>query len=261
MRALIMALVLATVPASARSEFQEFLEVEWETTATEESVLGNEISELYVILYNSGNLPTREVPMGEFYTPLEAFADSGAYSSSRALPVALDGLLCDLNPRHCSRALHPVDRTSLKTLSFHVGGFATTRGKWTTGPNDTIVIPFVEFEPTTYLKRLPQPMGWTSDKYDTPDNVDCSLWKTTCENIVESFNPYVIPMPNGMVEATIPQPGLMARIRLRADEQAESAIGLKDGFATISSGSHVQTYVDPLSKSSIEWQNEFNSRS
>lgn len=261
MRAFVIALVLAAGPAEAGLEFVEFLEVEWESSSTEETELAHEISELYLTLYNTGNLPIREIPLGDFDTPLEAFANTGGYFSSRVLPGTLDGLLCDLNPQHCSRARQSVDQDSLETLNFHVGGFAATRTRWTVGPKDTIIVPFVEFEQTTRLDRLPQPNGWTSDTYVAVDGIDCSQWKTTCEDLVKRFNPHVIPSTDGRVEATVPVPGLVTTLRLRADDMAEVAKDLGDGFETLAPDAQVRSYADPVPQASVEWQKEFNSRS
>lgn len=247
--------------AAQQIDIQQFLEVEWEASSTQETELANEISDLYVTLYNTGNLPTRTVPLGDFGTPLEALTATGAYFTPRILPPALDGLLCDLNPDHCSRDLRPVSQISLDAYDRHIGGYAASATRWTVGPDDMIVFPFVEFEQTTRLDRVQQPKGWSANDYVAAANVDCSQWDTTCEEIVRQFNPYTIPRQGGLVEATVPTLGLTANLRLRADNMGQISGALGEGFETLPAEAQVRTYVDPLPKASTEWQREFNSTS
>lgn len=262
MRILSFALIFAGNMAAAQEiEFQQFLEVEWETSATQETQLANEISDLYVTLYNTGNLPTQSVTLGEFATPLEAFAATGAYFTARVLPSALDGLLCDLNPDHCSRARQSVNQNTLDAYNSHVGGYAATTTRWTAGPDATIVVPFLEFEQTTRLDRQQQPKGWTPNNYVASPNTDCSQWATTCEEIVERFNPYTLALPNGSVEATVPTPTLSATLRLRADNMAQVAGALSDAFEILPSDAEVRAYIDPLPRASVEWQRALDSQS
>lgn len=106
---------------------------------------------LVVSLHNVGRLPSTTVHVGDegIVTP-QALTRQGIPFLEWSDEV--DNVVCDLNPKNCSRPHTPVDDASLNNLLSHVGGFAITPqslSKWTVHLQDEIVVPKLDFESST----------------------------------------------------------------------------------------------------------------
>lgn len=197
------ALVLASASASALcAQDNSAVQLVWQSISPDQSALPQEFANLYVSLYNSGNLAVRTVPLGERYIE-PAVRDAGVLHGS-GFPVALDALLCDLNKDVCDRDRRPVEAVALENATDHIGGFAPSPGRWRAGPRTELVIPDYQFATNTALGRVAVGRSWTPGDFAATDDVDCSTWKMGCDALVVQFNPPFAGTKIGPESATVP---------------------------------------------------------
>ncbi len=233
--------------------------LEWRSSSNNATELSEEIEELYLALYNSGNLNLQTVEIGA--PPfMEALLRSKGVMHGAHFPVSVDAMLCDLNPLVCSRRKVPAGATELLSPTTHVGGYIASRGEWRTRAGQSVSIPDYGFQQITTLVRIPAPQGWSPKDFTPDPAMDCSAWKSTCIGVVERYNPKLLKTRSDEVSITVPQLRLETTILLRRDDasefsrQLEQILGARSSiqnpheFNELSTASKV--WVDTLSKQS-----------
>lgn len=196
------AILIASGSASAVFAQQDTVQLVWQSTATDQSRLSQEFADLYVSLYNSGNLKLRRVALGDRYIE-PAIRDAGILYGS-GFPTALDALLCDLNADVCDRERTPVDQQMLDSASNHIGGFAPSTGRWRASPTTELAIPDYTFETETFVGRMAVNASWSPGDFVATDGLDCSAWATSCAELVARFNPPLFGTKTSSTSATLP---------------------------------------------------------
>jgi subtilisin family serine protease len=238
--------LLVTAEASAEEAVPQ-LSLEWVSTGTEEALAG-EISDLYLTLYNSGNLAVRQVPLTDGF--VETLLREQGVVRGSFFPLELDALLCDLNPQVCSRIREPAAEKVLDDPSAHVGGYLASPGKWRPNEGDLLAIPDYAFEKFTTLARVPAPEDWSADTYAAPNDADCSAWKQPCEQVVRRFNPPQIGVRTKSI--TIPQVQWQTMVPLKRDDTSK-IVGTAQALPPTLDGGDIKSFASPDVSQSELW--------
>lgn len=255
-RAVATVVLLVAHVASAEVQLPQ-LALEWTSSGSPET-LSSDIAGLFVTLHNSGNLTVRQAPLASDFVET-LLRDEGVLQGVN-LPVELDAMLCDLNPDTCSRRKVPAPVATLADPAAHVGGYLPSTGNWTAQSGDMLTIPDYAFLPVTTLARVPVPKGWTVGDYLVPAGVDCSAWKTNCEDLVGQFNPPQINAPATGRLITVPQVQFQTTIPLMRDES--SAIARLITLPPAQPGDQgMKSFADSKPTFSGEWQDRISAQS
>ncbi len=214
------ALVLFLALAGAAPAMVPETAVVWRSRANNDAALAIEIEQLFLTLYNSGNLTLREEVIG---TPafVEVLLRNQGVMHGAYFPESLDAMMCDINPGLCRRTRTPVSDRQLSNPVGHVGGFAPSRGNWRLSAGDRVKIPDYSFRPVTTLVRIPAPEGWSVTSYVPEPGLDCSAWKMSCEEVVATFNPRLLKSLSAGTTITIPRQQYETNLWLQPDESSE----------------------------------------
>lgn len=191
----------------------------WQSKSSNDHDLALEFEDLYLSLYNSGNLVVQTHELGDLPTAEFAMRSEGQFYGP-SLPVELDAMLCDLNPEHCRRTLIQFEG-DLSDSTAHVGGYEISEGQWNTGKGDTIILPDYEFQQVTALERVPTDSKWSPDQVELPEAINCSSWGLTCTELVKELNPP--STHSGAPAAVLPFLQLQTILPLRGDEGSQMA--------------------------------------
>ncbi len=215
-RLLALAFVFAAGTGSAEIEVPK-VTLDWQSSAANATELSVEIEQLYLALYNSGNLTVRQIDIGN--PPyVESLLRSEGVMHGAYFPVALDAMMCDLNRQYCSRDLQPAAVQALSDPKAHVGGYEASRGQWRLSGGETLTIPDYAFTTITTLVRVPATRGIRVENFAAEPEMDCSAWRMSCEEVVRSFNPPTLKAPSATVPVTLPRVQIGASVSLRQDE-------------------------------------------
>jgi hypothetical protein len=169
-------------------EEKEGIQVHWRSNSKNATQLSQAIERLYEVLYNTGNLPTREIKDREGLLLEKILRSEGLYYGTDFLKGA-DAVVCDLNPKHCNREREKVLDSMLKRAAGHVGGFKKTYGSWTNQPGSVLTVPKLSFKRYTELAEVPYRRGDDLEKKLADENIDCSQWQVPCMEVVKKLNP------------------------------------------------------------------------
>jgi hypothetical protein len=221
---LILACVAGIHGAAAQSRpEQPVASLDWRSTAGNKELLARDIEQLYLALYNTGNLAVRQVKNTEGVFVERLMRNEGLFDGPY-FPRGLDNLLCDLNQSICSRRRSPVPPSELTDVTSHVGGYSFSEPVWAFDAGATVMLPDYKFNPFTTIQKVQMPFGWSADDYLPEGNVDCSLWRVDCAELVRSLNPALVKAPEkGDVTAVLPATGFETRIQLKADSRTTHA--------------------------------------
>lgn len=121
----------------------------WHSNNRNYEQLSESIAELYINLYNGGALPVTKVEVGELgETPSQLMFEKGYFDGSY-FPPAMDALICDLNPDHCTRERRAVDFSISSRPTQHIALTEPTTGTWTVQPGEQILVPSLQFDAFT----------------------------------------------------------------------------------------------------------------
>ncbi|MES2666516.1 MAG: S8 family serine peptidase [Pseudomonadota bacterium] len=200
---------LALMPLTVRpASAQPSVDLVWQSRAATDAALVQELQDLYLPLFNSGTLTVRQVRLGDRLVE-QLLRDEKVFFGDH-FPVALDAMLCDMNPGLCSRPRTPVAQQTLADPAAHVGGFVPSYGTWRVQPDSRITIPDYRFDQETTLVRVPVADDWTPEAYTPPEGIDCSTWGSSCADVVKMFNPR--QFKTRTTSATLPQARLTTRL-------------------------------------------------
>lgn len=113
--------------------------------------LGEELTRLYLTLFNSGRLSVRKVDIAfvsPFWSIESVFRDLKLFYGKR-FPESLDGMACDLNPDVCTRRKKEASLRELGSLTGHVGGFDSSKGEWKVRLGTRLILPAMQFTEQT----------------------------------------------------------------------------------------------------------------
>ncbi len=186
-KALTLALV-AVASASVTLAEDASIELTWRSTPDDRTQQTREITDLYLALYNSANLPTQAVinTEGTLLEPL-LFKENALIGNG--LTPAVSAILCDLNTDICTRKRMPVSPETFGDLTAHVGGFQVSEANWLFSKGDTFVLPGLKLEPYTTLNARPVSAGWNANEVSIDPDLDCSKWGVSCQDLVALLNP------------------------------------------------------------------------
>ena len=213
-------LALSLAPAGAGVE-KPVATLTWQSIGENAREIARDFERLYLTLYNTGNLATKQIEnlKGVYVETLvrEAGLFHGAY-----FPETIDSLLCDLNRDVCKRRLVPAPASALDSPTSHVGGYLPSAGIWTFSAGATLTVPDYNFESFTSLRKTPVDAGWTPDRFDPPESLDCSKWRMDCATLVRRFNRSLITLDKkGPQTAVLPVAGYTSEIPLRPDTSSK----------------------------------------
>lgn len=215
----LLAAATLTVQAEAQEIQVPLAALTWQSESTNDQGLALEIEDLFLSLYNSGNLVVQKHELGKRPFAELAMRNEGQFFGS-FFPAGIDAMLCDLNPNHCRRTLTQ-GKVDLSDPTSHVGGHAITPGRWNTKAGDTIIIPHYEFRQVTSLERVSVNSSWSHEIVPLSDSLDCSGWGIFCRELLIELNP---PSKHaGEPTAVIPVLQLRTSLPLRGDAKSEIA--------------------------------------
>ncbi len=168
-------------------EEQEGIEMQWRSNNKSADQLALDIEQLYIVLYNTGNLPIRAIVDGDGRL-VESILRTEMLFWGNFFPVGIEAVMCDVNPSVCSRALDKVNASTLTKAADHVGGYKKTRGKWTNQSGSTLYIPDLEMEQYTTLSSVPYPQKQSVESLLSLQDADCSQWQKSCTKVVRQLN-------------------------------------------------------------------------
>lgn len=192
----------------------------WRSRASTAAGLSLEIEQLYLTLYNTGNLVVRQTQIGQPAFVERLLRDEGAFHGAH-FPMSIDAMLCDLNPGVCRRSKQAVSTKDLSDPVAHVGGYTSSRGSWRLAGGELVTIPDYGFNRVTTLVRIPAPDGWTVKSFAADPGMDCSAWGKTCEEVVREFNPRLLKSTKAGMTITVPRLQLETELLLRPDASSE----------------------------------------
>ncbi|RVJ45887.1 hypothetical protein CN176_03650 [Sinorhizobium medicae] len=186
---------IGTTPAAQTAELHTELGVgvEWRSGNRNARDLAFAIERLYVVLYNTGNLPTRSVTnpaLTEVH--VEQILRSEQLFFGDFFPEGVDAVLCDINPGVCSREKYPVSDTELARVENHVGGYRKSRGRWSNDAKSIVVVPDLKFESDTTIEAFPYTPGENLEELVARQEADCSYWRVRCADLVKRLNPALL---------------------------------------------------------------------
>ena len=167
--------VLASRPGKVRPYL-------WKAKVESEAAAQAALSELYLALFNTGRLATRTEPfLAEDTYPSRILVRLEAWFGQPTL--ALDSILCDLNPNVCKRQKKPARLKDASDLFHQVAGFEPSPGVWSAKVGDAIVVPdvriqgarTVSFLSTTQLQGKKKTIsGQSSSEACAPNQSPCA---------------------------------------------------------------------------------------
>jgi subtilisin family serine protease len=165
------------------------LTVEWRSETRDGTELALALEQLYVVLYNTGNLRTIELtdPADTSRVVVDLLRSRGLFFGE-FLPAGVDAVMCDLNPEVCKRAKGIIAGSELGEIDDHVGGYRKTQGRWSNGPETHLRVPDLSFERYTTIADVPYRKGDNIDDIGRNRQVDCSQFGVSCQEVVQRLN-------------------------------------------------------------------------
>lgn len=186
--AAVLGLTAGGLPArSAESVIGEQRSFVWHSENQSPAELPASITELYLVLYNTGQLRLRRVRDGIGQT-VESILREHDLLFGPYFPRELDSLLCDLNPLLCERLRATVEPGVLDDPTSHVGGYAATQGTWINAPGDTLWVPDIELETYEEFGFGWKNSGQTIEEILEHRGVTCAGYSASCLEAVRRLN-------------------------------------------------------------------------
>lgn len=133
-------LMMAWTSASSAMLAAQNAEITWSARAASSSDATSAQDALFLTLYNTGRLPLTTVVINKGEYPGDTLRRSGAWVGN--LSAASDALLCDLNPRICSRSRQAAGSRDLRQETTHLAGFRVSGSpRWKASAGDKLVVP------------------------------------------------------------------------------------------------------------------------
>ena len=198
--------------------------VQWRSENKDERDLATALERLYVVLFNTGNLPVREAK--EPGQPVETMLRSEQLFFGSFFPIGVDAVMCDLNPSVCERERPAVPEKEIAGIAEHVGGYVKTPGKWRNHEKSVVMVPDLAFEEYTALASFDLAAIGDIDAFVGTLQADCSQWKISCPELIKGLNVALFDTKRGQSgkpEAVIlPASGVTAEIVLTGVENSET---------------------------------------
>lgn len=115
-------------------------EITWSARAASSSDAASAQEALFLTLYNTGRLPLKTVTINKGEYPGDTMRRSGAWVGN--LSATSDALLCDLNPRICTRARRAASSREQRRDTAHLAGFGIGGpSRWKASVGDKLIVP------------------------------------------------------------------------------------------------------------------------
>lgn len=186
----------------------------WVSNNSSFTELPEAIASLFVTLRNAGQLPTRVVRDAMGRTAEEVLRDEGLLLGPH-IPVALDSLMCDLNPHICSRPR--AASASLRDPSAHVLGHRFSRGRWSNSKGSSFVVPAMELYEYETFERYYKEAGEAVSSILEARGVKCGSFPVSCEEAVRILNDEAALMTRYEGWLVLPTRSVKAKIALGAE--------------------------------------------
>ncbi len=185
------ALLAAVATQAADISEESGLQMHWRSNNMNPEQLAIALERLYVVLYNTKNLPIREFedPEGR---PLEAILRLQGLFFGSYFPEGVEAVVCDINPRLCDRPRYKVPRKQLESVTKHVGGYRKSRGRWSNRRGSKLILPDLSFQPYLVLTQLPYGPDDSIQAMVEAQDADCSDWNMSCLKLVRLLNPALV---------------------------------------------------------------------
>lgn len=137
---LLIALIVGWSSNAAAMLAAQNAEITWSARAPNHSDAATAQDALFLTLYNTGRLPLTTIVMKNGEYPGDALRRSGAWVGN--LSATSDALLCDLNPKICSRVRQSASSREQRRDTAHLAGFRVSGAtRWVASVGDKLVVP------------------------------------------------------------------------------------------------------------------------
>jgi hypothetical protein len=214
---------------SSAGQFLQSLheDVIWNSTSKNAVGFSNELSELYLTLYNTGRLTVRPDVLAGSASIENVLRQNGILVGPQ-FPTEIDSLACDLNANRCTR-----DRAKLVTDDPHmllanaVLGSAPSRGHWTLSPGDSLVLPAIRLEVVPRWIEIPITRERSLEVIVTKDLGGCAAIDDNCRSDILKHNRSADPnvfRPDFLGTLSLPVIAARARINLSSAKETASNV-------------------------------------
>ena len=194
--------------------------IRWRSANQSRAEIPESLADLYTTLYNTGQLSLMSITDHEGQM-IEQIMRNAEIMVGPHFPLAIDSLMCDLNPRVCSRELISASEEKLGEPASHLHGYKFTRGNWTNNPGDTILFPKVQLEEYEEFKVSWKNEGESIDQILENREVTCEAYGVDCLTAVKflnSSNPEVLEK-SYQGQIVLPTRGVTASIELSHEDE------------------------------------------
>ena len=241
-----------SAPALAQNaenaEHSPSIRVNWFSDSKNEKELVDALQKLYLVLYNTGNFPTKAVYNAQG-VPIEDLLREQRLYFQAQMPLFLNSILCDLNEQICERSKTEVSHELLPVVDAHIGGYEGSLGEWNYQPDTWLLVPDIQLDNNTLITKVSAPtlaiptestaayldiLEAYLRKADVKLATDCSEWGVSCEKLTWRLNAHVFPQsaksgtgsvgepaPKQTTELWVPVPGVVAEFSLTVEEASE----------------------------------------
>lgn len=185
--------------------------------------LSDELTKLYVTLFNSGRLSLRKhvVDINSRQSIEDVFHAQKIFYGDRRdpFPVRLDSVACDLNRHVCDRFRLSTFQKNPASLTDHIAGSYPSPGFWKSLAGQTILLPDIKFEEQRRWVTVPKEATRTLADLVTRELRGCVRLDQQCEDAIvlqnrkEGDNVLLVSYEG---QITLPVLRLQARINLAA---------------------------------------------
>lgn len=199
------------------------ISLQWRSETKNDAQLAGAMERLYLILYNTKNLPTKSFVDDEGLSVEKILRQNGLFFGA-FFPIGVDSVICDLNPQWCSRERIEESEKNLKVPDGHVGGYKKTRGLWKNRGGSRLVVPNLEFSVYTRLAEVTLEEGESLQQIITQQNTDCRHWQLTCKELIKRLNPKAFDSKKKdpqVKKVIIPVTGVKTNLIFTADSRSK----------------------------------------
>ncbi len=161
--------------------------IRWSSTAVNTTEFGDQLSQLYLTLFNTGRLTVRIYTVEEMTAIKELLSDKKVYLGS-FLPNAIESLVCDLNRHVCTR-----DRSRTPLLGWAgsidhtLMGSLPTLARWSYSSGTPMVLPDIQLRRVARWTTMHKPGGVSLESLVLYLG-GCETFNQRCKDDIFAFN-------------------------------------------------------------------------
>lgn len=149
--------------------------------------LGQELSRIYLTLYNSKRLSVRPIKATEH--SIEAALRSNGLFYGKSFPLELDSLLCDLNSNVCRRNRVSAATEQLQSLTSNVSGYLPSTTQWSLDGAVETWVPDVSLAEDREWLPYDLQAGQSLASIVVDELGGCKRYDDGCQKLINFYNP------------------------------------------------------------------------